>query len=90
MTTVCCKLRHINTSRFRDILTPPGYGVFACWAMKFADRHVQYTRTDSGRQTLKVDPSTGSQVVTLLTEVNSATGSQVKDDGSYFSGGDGS
>ena len=53
-------------------------------------RHVQYTRTDSGRQTLKVDPSTGSQVVTLLTEVNSATGSQVKDDGSYFSGGDGS
>ena len=28
--------------------------------------------------------------VTLLTEVNSATGSQVKDDGSYFSGGDGS
>ena len=52
--------------------------------------HVQYTRTDSGRQTLKVDPSTGSQVVTLLTEVNSATGSQVKDDGSYFSGGDGS
>ena len=47
-------------------------------------RHVQYTRTDSGRQTLKVDPSTGSQVVTLLTEVNSATGSQVKDDGSYF------
>ena len=40
--------------------------------------HVQYARTESGRQTVKVDPSTGRQVVTLLTEVKSATGSQVE------------
>ena len=49
-----------------------GKHFWASFPLRF--RHVQYTRTDSGRQTLKVDPSTGSQVVTLLTEVNSATG----------------
>ena len=57
--------------------------------------HVQYARTESSRQTVKVDPSTGSQVVTLLTEVKSATGSQVERmavlmAGAISAGGDGS
>ena len=53
--------------------------------------HVQYPRTESGRQTVKVDPSTGSQVVTLLTEVKSVTGSQVERMAVAISaGGDGS
>ena len=57
----------------------------------FIATHVQYPRTESGRQTVKVDPSTGSQVVTLLTEVKSATGSQVERMAvSISAGGDGS
>ena len=60
------------------------------WAL-VGNTHVQYARTESGRQTVKVDPSTGSQVVTLLREVKSATGSQVERMAVAISaGGDGS